>query len=321
LGLHDNILGKRIFHFEAFWIKLEGFHDVVQTASDFVTREMCPFQSFFLKLKKTAKSLISSNNQVGHIRFQLAMAKEILHRLEIGQDDRILSMNELWLKNKLKKHTLLLSSLRRTMARLQSRISWLKDGDANSKLFHLHARHRKRKNIVTSLREGDVTLTGHDEKAAAVDHFFFNLIGTNVGRDRINDLDALAIPSHELSELDAPFSEKEVWDTIVSLPPDKAPGPDGFTGRFYRVCWHIIKHDFMKVVSAVWGRKFNNFGKLNSAYITLIPKKEGAAQVKDFRPISLVHSVAKLITKILANRLAARLHEMVCANQSAFIKG
>jgi hypothetical protein len=33
---------------------------------------------------------------VGHIRFQLAMAKEILHRLEIAQDDRILSMNELW---------------------------------------------------------------------------------------------------------------------------------------------------------------------------------------------------------------------------------
>jgi hypothetical protein len=104
---------------------------------------------------------------VGHIRFQLAMAKEILHRLEIAQDDRILSMNELWLK----KHTLLLSSLRRTIARLRSRISWLKDGDANSKLFHLHARHRKRKNIVTSLRDGDVTLTGHDEKAATIDLF------------------------------------------------------------------------------------------------------------------------------------------------------
>jgi hypothetical protein len=83
----------------------------------------------------------------------------------------------------------------------------------------------------------------------------------------------------------------------------------------------IIKHDFMKVVSAVWGRKFNNFDKLKSANNTLIPKKEDAAQVKDFRPISLVHSVAKLIAKILANRLAARLHEMVSPNQSAFIKG
>jgi hypothetical protein len=44
--------------------------------------------------------------------------------------------------------------------------------------------------------------------------------------------------------------------------------------------------------------------KLNSAFITLIPKKDGADQVKDFRPISLVHNFANLITKILATRLA-----------------
>jgi hypothetical protein len=59
---------------------------------------------------------------------------------------------------------------------------------------------------------------------------------------------------------------------------------------------------------------------LNSAYITLIPKRLDAEQIKDFRPISLVHSFAKLITKILANRLAGRLDSMVSPNQSAFIK-
>jgi hypothetical protein len=50
--------------------------------------------------------------------------------------------------------------------------------------------------------------------------------------------------------------------------------------------------------------------KLNNAFITLIPKKAGAAQVKDFRPISLVHSFAKLVTKVLANRLAGKLNDM-----------
>ena len=60
---------------------------------------------------------------------------------------------------------------------------------------------------------------------------------------------------------------------------------------------------------------------LNSAFITLQPKKEGADQPKDFRPISLVHSFAKLITKLLANRLAGHLQQMVSPNQNAFIKG
>jgi hypothetical protein len=50
---------------------------------------------------------------------------------------------------------------------------------------------------------------------------------------------------------------------------------------------------------------------LNSAYITLIPKHDGAVHVKDFRPIILVHSAAKLITKLLANRLSQKLNDMV----------
>jgi mannosylglycoprotein endo-beta-mannosidase len=48
---------------------------------------------------------------------------------------------------------------------------------------------------------------------------------------------------------------------------------------------------------------------------------EGAEQPKDFRPISLVHSFAKLVTKLLANRLAPKLQQMVSPVQSAFIKG
>jgi hypothetical protein len=59
---------------------------------------------------------------------------------------------------------------------------------------------------------------------------------------------------------------------------------------------------------------------LNSAFITLLPKVEAPQGAKDYRPISLVHSFAKLVTKILANRLAGRLLQMVSPNQSAFIK-
>lgn len=77
----------------------------------------------------------------------------------------------------------------------------------------------------------------------------------------------------------------------------------------------------MTVVLAIWSRKFGNFDLLNSAYVTLIPKKEDAIHIKEYRPISLVHSFAKLITKILANRLAGRLDQMVSSSQSAFIKG
>ena len=138
-----------------------------------------------------------------------------------------------------------------------------------------------------------------------------NLLGESLDREVTINLDELAIPSFDLSELDAPFSEDEVWRTISSLPSNKAPGPDGFTGKFYKVCWPIIKVDLMAAISAIWSRKMGHLEMLNSAYITLLPKKEEATTIRDFRPISLVHSFAKLITKILANRLAGRLDAMV----------
>ena len=80
------------------------------------------------------------------------------------------------------------------------------------------------------------------------------------------------------------------------------------------------KGDVMAALHAVWGKFFRNLWMLNSAYITFIPKKTEADQVKDFRPVSLVHSFAKLVTKMLANRLASRLDQMISPNQSAFIK-
>jgi hypothetical protein len=73
-----------------------------------------------------------------------------------------------------------------------------------------------------------------------------------------------------------------VWNTIKSLPSDKAPGPDGFTGHFYKICWSIIKEDIMAAVSVVWRRDFRNFRLLNSAYVALLLKIEGVAQAKDF---------------------------------------
>jgi hypothetical protein len=61
--------------------------------------------------------------------------------------------------------------------------------------------------------------------------------------------------------------------------------------------------------------------KLNNALVVLLPKKDGATDVRGFRPISLTHSFGKLFSKLLAIRLAPRLPQLVAPNQSAFVKG
>jgi hypothetical protein len=63
------------------------------------------------------------------------------------------------------------------------------------------------------------------------------------------------------------------------------------------------------------------FGAVNNALITLLPKKLGAEEVRDFWPISLIHGVAKLVAKVIANCLAPHLRQVVGAHQSAFVRG
>lgn len=63
-----------------------------------------------------------------------------------------------------------------------------------------------------------------------------------------------------------------------------------------------------------------NSRPLDYSYICLIPKKEGAKTANDFRPISLINGVQKIISKALVNRLEGVLKDVICPSQTAFLK-
>jgi hypothetical protein len=86
-----------------------------------------------------------------------------MHRLETAQDNRVLSEDELWLLGKLKQHYSVYASMERTIARLRSRIKYLKEGDANTKFFHMQARFRKKRNFISKLEEEGRVVTNHED--------------------------------------------------------------------------------------------------------------------------------------------------------------
>jgi mannosylglycoprotein endo-beta-mannosidase len=130
----------------------------------------------------------------------------------------------------------------------------------------------------------------------------------------------MVFPDCDLAVLGENFTEEEVIGAIKSMPSDKAPGPDGFTGAFYKACWPIIKVDVMRVIYLFSNLHAHNFRWLNSANIALLPKKDGAEELTDFRPISLIHGVAKIIAKMMSLRLSPFMDTLISKSQSAFIK-
>ena len=104
------------------------------------------------------------------------------------------------------------------------------------------------------------------------------------------------------------------------MSPDKAPGPDGFSDAFYQSAWPVIKVDVIKALDAFFAQNDRHFHYLNGVLLSLLPKRPGAASPKDLYPISLLHNFLKLISKLLANRLAHHLGNIILFNQSASIK-
>lgn len=169
--------------------------------------------------------------------------------------------------------------------------------------------------------EWDSVASGHDEIASMVDSYYTNLLGQPQDRPHSIDLGVLQLPSRDLSQLDLVFTEEEVEKVVKSMPLDKAPGPDGFTGRFFATCWEVIKEDLLRAFGSFYHGDMNGLSAINKAIVSLLPKIDGASEIRDFRPVSLVHGAIKIFVKILSNRLALELPGLVGKHQSAFVKG
>ncbi|GJX54267.1 hypothetical protein Tco_0282636 [Tanacetum coccineum] len=124
-----------------------------------------------------------------------------------------------------------------------------------------------------------------------------NLSGIQFDREFPNK-----ICSEQAVDLEREVSKEEVKRAVWDCGTDKAPGPDGFTFGFYRRFWNLIECDVVNAVKWFFLHERIPSGG-NSSFITLIPKVSNANMVKDFRPISLIGSVYKIVAKILANHL------------------
>ena len=106
------------------------------------------------------------------------------------------------------------------------------------------------------------------------------------------------------------FTQDDVKEVVFATSGDKAPGPDCFPALFFQEFWMLL--------SRRWWIFFRNFiwekldiARLNYAFAVLIPKKVGANKVQEYRPISLLNVIYKIITKVLTNRLNPKLAQLV----------
>ena len=116
-----------------------------------------------------------------------------------------------------------------------------------------------RRNYISSLKTDDGSVV---EDHAGKESVLFEACKTRMGQANPSpmkfNLDNLLKDEVLFATLAAPFTHNEIDAVVSAMPPDRAPGPDGFNGVFLKACWPILKEElyllcrnFTKVAS-IW---------------------------------------------------------------------
>ena len=128
------------------------------------------------------------------------------------------------------------------------------------------------------------------------------------------------ISESDYDQLNRDVTDEEIKLAFFSLNPNKAPGPDGFNGFFFKKAWNVVGKDIIDAI-----RSFFTSGSMlrevNATIIALIPKIPNPTKLKDYRPISCCNTIYKGITKLIAERIKSVLPKVTDEAQSAFVQG
>ena len=171
--------------------------------------------------------------------------------------------------------------------RQRSRQLWLKEGDANTRFFHLVANERRRMNKITRIRVGTQQHSGPQATGRAVaDHFWVMIRRGAPSRWRWLGRGASQLTPEQRDSLVRPFTVEEVQSARARLNGEGDPGPDGLPILFYKEFWALVKGDVMATSEELRSPQAN-MEKINKSYLFMLPKRQGAENVNDYRRISL----------------------------------
>ncbi|XP_028052004.1 uncharacterized protein LOC114256537 [Camellia sinensis] len=257
----------------------------------------------------------------GKVENKLKCIEEEAHALDLLAEDRPLLPTEILRRKEIRGDVWRLSKMLEWIWLQKSRVNWALKGDKNTRYFHIMACSRNSRNslcfvVVNGTMLEDPMEIKAEVKAHFLKHFsedwkvrpkFFGHFKT-IGGPQV------------VEQLEAEFTEEEISSVIKTCNGNKALGPDGFNMAFFKKCWKIVKFDVLHFM-----REFHQnaslVGGIISSFIVLIPKNDSPSCLEEYRLISLIGSMYKILAKVLSNRMKQVMPKIISEVQSAFLGG
>lgn len=204
----------------------------------------------------------------------------------------------------------------------KSKLAWITQGERNTRFFHITTIMRRRRNSTLRLKnlQGD-WVDRSDALGNLVCDFYKNLYvaesNTNMG-----DFEILfpTLTESERYALNREVNDGEIYNAMFQLGAQKAPGIDGFSPVFFQYNWDVVGKAVLSFVTDTFrSKKFP--ADMNRTIITRIPKVDSPKYISQYRPITLMNVLIKVITKVVANRIKMFVAKLVSEVQCSFIPG
>ncbi|MES9885145.1 MAG: reverse transcriptase domain-containing protein [Sedimenticola sp.] len=190
--------------------------------------------------------------------------------------------------------------------------------------FQLEASKGKKKTIQKITDEGKTTFSNSKDILNGFQAFYRNLYSEEGVDEDLNNIFLEGLPQVSVTDtmlLSSRITKDEIYFALKDMQAGKSPGCDGISPSFYVTFFDI----FGPILETMYGHAYSQ-GKLTltqrSSYITLICKDEkNAENMKNYRPISLLNTDYKILSKVITNRLSKILPKIISVDQTCSIKG
>ncbi|GJX74403.1 transposon TX1 uncharacterized [Tanacetum coccineum] len=182
----------------------------------------------------------------------------------------------------------------------KSRVKWSIEGDENTKFFHALVNKNMRKKNLNGLNLNGIWVEDPNSIfMAALIHFSSRFHKERPIRPKFRSDYFRRLDREDVTILQSAFTIEEVKAAVWDCSSSKPSGPDGlnfkFIKRLPRGC--------------------------NASFIVLVPKNSDPIDLSDYRPISLIGCMYKVLSKLLASRLSRVICNMISPNQTTFLAG
>ena len=282
----DNYSPPKPFKFFNYWTKHGKFLEIVeQSWNEAVLGD--PMSRLHQKMKRLKAKLKEFNqDEFGNVTHKVTEKRKNLADIQTLVLNNPLDKNLIEMEGKLSLELNALLQAEESYYKQKSRISWIREGDQNTKFFQKIVAAQTSRSSITVLNDATGNkLTSFSQISGEAVNFFQNLLGvgdanvTGCSTELLAELLQVKLSTEAIANLCKIVTSEEIKVTMNEINGDKASRPDGYTSQFFKTAWRIIGEDVIKAIKYFFATR-KLLPAFNATTVALVPKCPNPCRLK-----------------------------------------